>query len=85
MGSIAVGTVVVSGISGHVVDKCVPTGMPDAVRMIASSVGENNRLEEALAVVNLASTRLGSASERLSSILMDDRRFVDWWLRDVGA
>ena len=59
-------------------DKRVPTGMPDEVRMMASSVGENSRLEEALAAVNLASTRLGSASARLSSILMGDRRFVDW-------
>jgi hypothetical protein len=52
----------------------MPTGMPVEVRMIASSVGENSRLEDALAAVNLASTRLGSVSERLSSILMGDRK-----------
>jgi hypothetical protein len=65
--------------------KHVYTGIPDEVRMMASSVGENSRLEDALAAANLASTRLGSASERLSSILMGSRRYVDWWLRDVRA
>jgi hypothetical protein len=63
----------------------VYTGIPDEVRMTASSVGENSRLEDALAAANLASTRLGSASERLSSILMGSRRYVDWWLRGVRA
>lgn len=44
--------------------------MPVDVRMIASSVGENNKLDVTLADVNLASTKLGSASERPRSILM---------------
>jgi hypothetical protein len=65
--------------------KHVYTGIPDEVRMIASSVGENSRLEDALAAANLASTRPGSASERLSSILMGSRRYVDWWLKGVRA
>jgi hypothetical protein len=46
------------------------TGMPVEVRMVATSVGENSKLEAAFAEVNLASTRLGSTSDRPRSILM---------------
>lgn len=39
--------------------------------MIESSVGEKNKLDEAFAVLNFASTRLGSESVRPSSIFLD--------------
>lgn len=44
--------------------------MPLEVRRIATSVGEKSKLDAALAEVNLASTKLGSASGRSSSIFM---------------
>jgi hypothetical protein len=47
----------------------VRTGTPVEVRMIATSVGEKDKLALALAVVNLAVTRLVRASDRPSSIL----------------
>jgi hypothetical protein len=47
-----------------------PTRMPAGVRIIATSVGEKSRLEDAFADMNFASTRLGSASDRPRSILM---------------
>lgn len=47
--------------------------MPLDVRMIASSVGENNKLEVTFAALNLASTRLGRVSDRPRSILMSER------------
>jgi hypothetical protein len=50
--------------------------MPVEVRITASSVGEKSKLEVAFAYVNLASARLGSASERPRSILMG--RVVQW-------
>jgi hypothetical protein len=46
------------------------TGMHAEVRMVVTSVGENSKLEAAFAEVNLASTRLGSASDRPRSIFM---------------
>lgn len=49
----------------------VLAGMPVDVGIIESSVGEKTRLEEAFAVVNFASTRLGSDSESPSSIFLD--------------
>jgi hypothetical protein len=49
------------------------TGMPEEVRITASSVGENSKLEEAFAEVNLAFARLDSASGRPSSILTSMR------------
>lgn len=48
-----------------------PTGMPAEVRIIATSVGENRRLADAFADVKFVSTRLGSASDRPRSILME--------------
>jgi hypothetical protein len=46
------------------------TGMPVEVRITETSVGESSKLAEAFAVLNLVSTRLGSASDRPSSIFM---------------
>jgi hypothetical protein len=46
------------------------TGMPVEVRMVQTSVGENDKLAVALAEVNLASTKLGSASDSPRSIFM---------------
>lgn len=40
--------------------------------MIATSVGENSKLEENFAALNLASTRLGRASEKPRSILTSE-------------
>ena len=42
----------------------VPTGMFVEVRIIATSVGENTKLDAAFAVLNLAVTRLESDSDR---------------------
>jgi hypothetical protein len=49
------------------------TGMPEEVRITASSVGENSKLDEAFADANLAFARLDSASGRPSSILTSMR------------
>lgn len=46
------------------------TGIPVEVWMMASSVGEKIRLFVALAELNFAPTRLGSASESPRSIFM---------------
>jgi hypothetical protein len=59
------------------------TGMPEEVRIMASSVGEKSKLEEALADVNLASARPGSVSDRPRSILMTLR--VQWARSREGA
>jgi hypothetical protein len=65
----------------------VRTGTPVEVRMIATSVGEKDKLALALAVVNLAVTRLVRASDRPSSILggkvQEARAYwkVAWWER----
>lgn len=48
----------------------VLAGMPVDVRIMESSVGENERLEEAFAAANLASTRRGSGSARTSNIIL---------------
>jgi hypothetical protein len=53
------------------------TGIPVEVRITASSVVEKMRLEVAFAEENLASTRLGSASENPRSILM--RKTAEDW------
>lgn len=47
------------------------TGTPVDVLMVVTSVGEKSRLLLALAAPNLVSTRLGSASYRPRSILVD--------------
>lgn len=39
--------------------------------MIATFVGEKSKLEDDLAAVNFASTRLGRASDKLRSIFID--------------
>jgi hypothetical protein len=57
------------------------TGMPVDVRIRAISDGENSKLEVAFAEVNLASTRLGSASDKPKSILMKRRGAVDMEVR----
>jgi hypothetical protein len=46
------------------------TGMPVEVRMVQTSVGENDKLAVALAEINLASTKLGSASDSPRIIFM---------------
>jgi hypothetical protein len=46
------------------------TGMPADVRMIASSVGENSRSDDAFAASNLRFAMLGRASDSPSSILI---------------
>ena len=46
--------------------------MPAEVRMIWSSDGENMRLLEAFASLNLAATRLESGSARPSNIVMEN-------------
>jgi hypothetical protein len=51
--------------------KNIPTGTPVDVRIIASSDGENNKLELALAASNLALTRLERASDSPRRILID--------------
>jgi hypothetical protein len=40
------------------------TGMPAEVRIMASSVGENSKLEVAFAEANFASTKIGRDSDR---------------------
>lgn len=50
--------------------------------MTETSVGENSKLEEAFAVLNLASTRLGSASDRPSSIFMRKERVLRGQVRE---
>jgi len=54
--------------------------MPVDVRMVVTSVGENSRFDDALADLNLASTRLGRASDRPRSILMDG----GWAMTQMG-
>lgn len=49
----------------------VLTGRPVDVRIIESSVGENSRLDDSFAALNLASTKLGSESVRPSNIFLD--------------
>ncbi len=49
----------------------VLAGMPDDVRIIESSVGENSKLDDAFADLNLASTKLGSDSVRPNNIFLD--------------
>lgn len=44
--------------------------MPVDVRMIESSVGENSKLSEAFAALNLASTKPGNGSVRPSNIFL---------------
>jgi hypothetical protein len=44
--------------------------MPEEVRITATSVGEKSKLEVAFADMNLASARLGSASDSPRSIFM---------------
>jgi hypothetical protein len=44
--------------------------MPAEVRIIATSVGENSKLEVAFADENLAATRLGSGADNPRSILV---------------
>lgn len=68
------------------------TGMPVDVRIVATSVAEKSKLEDALAEANLASTRLGSASESSSSIVNGMWRCggqelgeEQWRLRKAGA
>ena len=50
------------------------TGTPVDVRIVVTSVGEKRRLEDAFAALYLASTRLGSASDRPRSIFMGEQR-----------
>lgn len=49
----------------------VLAGMPVDVRIIESSVGENSRLDEAFAALNLAATKFGSDSVRSNNIFLD--------------
>jgi len=57
--------------------------MPVEVRMMETSDGENSKLDEAFAVLNLASTRLGSASDRPSSIFMEKEVVLRGQLREA--
>ena len=47
---------------------CVLTGIPFDVRMIANSVGEKNKSDEAFAASNLRFAMLGRVSDNPSSI-----------------
>lgn len=51
----------------------VLTGIPLDVRIMATSVSENSRLEDDFAAVNLVSARPGSAADSPRSILMHAR------------
>lgn len=68
----AVGTVrLLVKVKAHGDVAQVLAGMPVDVRMIESSVGEKSKLEDAFAVLNLASTKLGSDSVRPNNIFLD--------------
>lgn len=51
--------------------------MPVEVRIMASSVGENSKLEVAFADANFASTKLGSASDRPRRIFIKQEGVMD--------
>jgi hypothetical protein len=57
--------------------------MPAEVRIIATSVGENSKLEVAFADENLAATRLGSGADNPRSILVKRKGAVHTWWKEV--
>ena len=68
-GSIGVGTNICQ-VERQIHVMTLLTGMPADVRIIHSSVEENTRASVAFAEANLACTKLGSASDKPSSIFM---------------